>query len=126
VPKPTRPPAFPELAAELSRRDIRHGDLAAQVEVVTGIISKVLRGRVEPSHALRERIASVLDRPAEELFRRATFDEQSGYYAQLAGLGELDSTEVARHTADALKWVEPPIFADPASGFGRVELGGER
>lgn len=59
---------YPELAAELARRDITHATLADHVGCVPKTISHVVRGRLAPSPDLRQRIADFLEVDEAELF----------------------------------------------------------
>jgi transcriptional regulator with XRE-family HTH domain len=59
---------YPELAAELARRDIAHATVADAVGCSTAVISQIIRGRVNPSTGLRQRIADYLGVDVDTLF----------------------------------------------------------
>lgn len=63
---------YPELKADLVSRDIPHATLAAEVGCATQTISHILRGRVNPSSKLRQRIADYLERDVDELWTENT------------------------------------------------------
>lgn len=68
MPTVARPPAYPELAAELARAGITHPDLARRIGCSAPTISKIVRGWLAPSDDLRCRIADALGRSADDLF----------------------------------------------------------
>lgn len=68
MPGPAGPPVYPELAAELARRCLQHRDLAERVGIAPQTVSHIIRGRLRPSVALRQRIAAELGIDEAELF----------------------------------------------------------
>lgn len=72
MPKYQRPPAYPELAAELARRGLHQRSLAAKVGCTPETVSQVVRGQLVPSPGLRRRIAVALGRTETDLFGGAS------------------------------------------------------
>ena len=63
-----RPPAHPELAAEIARRGITVAALSHQVGVHAGHLGRVISCHSVPSVDLEARIADALGVPAQHLF----------------------------------------------------------
>jgi transcriptional regulator with XRE-family HTH domain len=58
--QPARITWYPELAAELARREITHAAIADAVGCTSGTISQIIRGRTVPDPELRRNIAEFL------------------------------------------------------------------
>jgi transcriptional regulator with XRE-family HTH domain len=71
MPAPRYKPAFPELAAELARTGTSNIELAERAGCSVGSITHIIRGRMNPSDAMRERIAAALQwqHEVDALFR---------------------------------------------------------
>jgi transcriptional regulator with XRE-family HTH domain len=64
----SRPPAYPNLVAELARRGITRKALSDAIGVHINTITNVTSGTMRPSPGLKARIATALDADADELF----------------------------------------------------------
>lgn len=66
------PPRFPELAAELARRGWTTTELGQAAGYSAGSVSHAIRGHLDPSPKMKQRIADALNRPTSELFDDAS------------------------------------------------------
>ena len=63
-----RPPRYPEVAAEMARRGFTNRNLAPLVGITDNYLSRIIIGRERLTPRVRDDVARILGRPADELW----------------------------------------------------------
>ena len=63
-------PVFPRLAAEIAMTGAYKHSIASRAGIHPASLAKILAGQITPSDAVKERLATVLNVPASQLFVR--------------------------------------------------------
>ena len=92
------PPMYPELVHHLTINGITQQQLAEAAGVTPVAINRIVRGRLMPSKALKERIASILDKDVDELWQFHPAVERQIQFAVEQGLPRELVDPVGLHT----------------------------